>query len=78
VAGVNPLPIPATGTVTASVFVLAQPDAIADGAAHGGMPIRFLLEDVERPGRPIVRDSRFLAPAAAKGESQRKETRDDE
>jgi hypothetical protein len=72
---VNPLPIPATGTVTASVFVLAEPDAIANGNAHGGTPIRFLLEDVARPGSPIVRDSTFLAPAAARGESQRKETR---
>jgi cytochrome c oxidase accessory protein FixG len=78
VAGVNPLPIPATGTVTASVFVLAQPDATTDGGAHEGMPIRFFLEDVERPGRPIVRESTFLAPAAATRESQRKETRDDD
>jgi cytochrome c oxidase accessory protein FixG len=72
VAGVNPLPIPATGAVTASVFVLAELDAIANRDAHGGTPIRFLLEDVERPGTPIVRDSTFLAPTAATVESQRK------
>ncbi len=77
VAGVNPLPIPATGTVTASVFVLAEPGAIATGDARGGTPIRFLLEDIARPGRPVVRDSRFLAPAAASGGSQRQENRDE-
>jgi len=72
---VNPLPIPATGDVTASVFVLAQPDATAED--EDGTPIRFHLENVERPGRKIARDSTFLAPAPRDPtRSSRRRTRD--
>jgi cytochrome c oxidase accessory protein FixG len=73
VAGVNPLPIPATGSVTASVFVLAQRDATAEG---DGTPIRFHLEDIERTGRQIARDSTFLAPAHETDETHHEEARD--
>ena len=74
VAGVNPLPIPATGDVTASVFVLAQPDATAED--EDGTPIRFHLENVERPGRKIARDSTFLAPAHETDATHHEEDRD--
>ena len=56
VAGVNPLRIPATSTLTASVFVVADPDE-AESA-----PIRFLLENLEDLSHPITRDSSFVAP----------------
>jgi len=74
VAGVNPLPIPATGDVTASVFVLAQPDATAED--EDGTPIRFHLENIERPGRKIARDSTFLAPAHETDATHHEEDRD--
>jgi polyferredoxin len=59
VAGVNPLRIPALGNLTASIFVIGEPDS---ASALGG-PIRFVLEDLEHLDRPIVRDSTFVAPA---------------
>ena len=77
VAGVNPLPIPATGSATASVFVLA-PDADMHDAEHDGTPIRFLLEDIHQTGQQIVRESTFLAPAHEPDESRREENKHDE
>jgi cytochrome c oxidase accessory protein FixG len=59
VAGVNPLHVPATTSISASVFVLASPDSAVD---EHGTRIRFVLEDSERPGRSVVRDTSFVAP----------------
>jgi cytochrome c oxidase accessory protein FixG len=65
VAGVNPLRIPATSTLAASVFVVADPDD-AESA-----PIRFVLENLEDLSHPITRESSFVAPAHE--ESRREE-----
>ena len=77
VAGVNPLQIPATGSVTASVFVLA-PDADIHDDEHDGTRIRFILEDIHYGDRQIIRDSTFLAPAHDHDEEQRKEKHHDD
>jgi polyferredoxin len=61
VAGVNPLRIPATGTLEARVFVLIDQEK-AEG--EHGVAIRFVLEQLEPPGRRIVRGSTFLRPLA--------------
>ncbi|RIL04803.1 MAG: cytochrome c oxidase accessory protein CcoG [Proteobacteria bacterium] len=65
VAGVNPLLIPATGTVTASVFVIAEA-----GDVESGAPVRFVFEDLENLDRPIVRESTFVAPAHDEDEEE--------
>jgi len=67
VAGVNPVEIPATASVTASVFVLA-PDADLHDIENDGTPIRFILEDTQRGDRRIVRDSTFLSPRREAGD----------
>jgi len=77
VAGVNPLAIPALGSVTASIFVVAPSGEPAQerertAAAH---PIRFVLEDLEHLDRAIVRDSTFVAPSGARVESRVEEQR---
>jgi cytochrome c oxidase accessory protein FixG len=66
VAGVNPLHIPATGTVTASVFVVADPSQ-SGAAAADGTGIRFVLEDLEGGAGRVARESTFVAPS---GESR--------
>jgi cytochrome c oxidase accessory protein FixG len=75
IAGVNPLRIPALGNVTASIFVVAERAESAAPAASGGRTIHFVLEDLDRPDRPIVRHSTFVAPAGAHEESRREEAR---
>jgi cytochrome c oxidase accessory protein FixG len=60
VAGMNPLRIPATGSLETRVFVLAEPSAIAESG--DGTPLRFVLEQVEAPQRRIVRASTFVSP----------------
>jgi cytochrome c oxidase accessory protein FixG len=59
VAGVNPVRIPATDALTASVFVTVPAEQA------GATPIRFVFEDLERLERKLVRDTTFLAPARA-------------
>ena len=59
VAGVNPLHVPATSSISASVFVLASPGLRPD---EDGAHIRFVLEDSERPGTRVVRDTSFVSP----------------
>jgi cytochrome c oxidase accessory protein FixG len=59
VTGVNPLPVPATTSVTASVFVLAAPGQ--QNAEHG-TPIRFVIEEPDEPGHGVARDTSFVSP----------------
>jgi len=57
VAGLNPIPVPAIGTLATKVFVLPRP-----GVAASGEEIRFVLEPVEGARRPLVRRARFVTP----------------
>jgi cytochrome c oxidase accessory protein FixG len=73
VAGVNPVRIPATATVTASIFVIAK-EADEDAASSTSHPIRFVLEDLDDARRAVVRDSTFVSPPSARRESRREES----
>jgi cytochrome c oxidase accessory protein FixG len=66
VAGLNPIPVPATSAVQASVFVLAKEARPAPSSE-----IHFVLEPVEDGGAAIVRPTRFLAPVAGSGGTPR-------
>jgi cytochrome c oxidase accessory protein FixG len=64
IAGVNPVEVAATSAVEARVFVLA-PQGLAT-TPHGSN-LRFLLEPLGETGRPLVRQTRFLAPTGVAG-----------
>ena len=74
VAGVNPLRIPATTSISASVFVLASPDL---PAAENGTHIRFVVDDPERPGRSVARDTTFVSPERDAGAHEEHEHAED-
>lgn len=59
VAGINPLSVPATEAVEASVFVVARPDA-----ATRPSEFRFVLEEVGGSGGRVERAARFVSPEA--------------
>jgi cytochrome c oxidase accessory protein FixG len=63
VAGVNPIPVPATSSVETRVFVLAG----AESRLPASTPLRFVLETESDGRRPIVRETHFLAPGAVHG-----------
>ena len=63
VAGVNPIPVPATSSLETRVFVIAD----ADRPHARSTPLRFVLEREDPGHRPVMRDSRFLAPEAGHG-----------
>ena len=62
VTGLNPVPVPATGDVETSVFVLAPPKA---RIGPGGQEVRFVLEPVDDDSVRIERKARFLARRSA-------------
>lgn len=66
VAGVNPVMIPATGSLEARVFVLSSSESeTRDPQARpprGGTGIQFVLEQLEAPEERIVRASTFMNP----------------
>jgi cytochrome c oxidase accessory protein FixG len=66
VAGVNPVVIPATGSLEARVFVLSSAESEARDPqarpARGGTGIQFVLEQLEAPEERIVRASTFMNP----------------
>jgi cytochrome c oxidase accessory protein FixG len=57
VAGLNPIPVPATGTASTQVFVLPRP-----GGAERSQEIGFVLEVVDGSARPVLRRARYLLP----------------
>jgi cytochrome c oxidase accessory protein FixG len=60
VAGVNPLLVPATGSVESRVFVLIDPTSME--RLERDTRIRFVLEQLEPPMRRLSRGSTFLTP----------------
>jgi polyferredoxin len=74
IAGVNPLRIPATGTITASVFVVA--DRKTETPA-GGAQIQFVLENLDDLDLAVMRESRFVAPAAPREDGDGDEKEED-
>ena len=56
-AGLNPIPVPATASAETRVFVLPRP-----GETPGSSEIAFRLEAVDGSLRPLVRRARYLAP----------------
>jgi cytochrome c oxidase accessory protein FixG len=60
-AGANPIAIPAASVYEARVFVVAP----RDGQRGAAEPVRFVLEDAERPGRSVARDTTFVDLSAA-------------
>jgi cytochrome c oxidase accessory protein FixG len=63
VAGLNPVQVPAVSTVEARVFVIEN----AGNGSAASRTVRFVLEDVEDPGRRVERISRFVLPATGGG-----------
>jgi cytochrome c oxidase accessory protein FixG len=61
VAGVNPIEVPATHSLEARVFVLAAPGDLG-AEADEGIPIHFVLEQVEPPQRSVTRATTFMGP----------------
>jgi cytochrome c oxidase accessory protein FixG len=56
IAGLNPIPVGATGVANARVFVMAP-----SGSAREA-ELRFVLESALRPGEHVVRETHFIAP----------------
>lgn len=73
VTGMNPVHVPGTSALEARVFVIAR----EDGGSAAPRRLRFVLEPEDRRSRGLVREARFLSPAARGRSGLEAEPRED-
>jgi len=75
IAGLNPVPVPATTHLETRVFVLASPGSVSAAETSstrvsGSREIHFVLEDIDDAERQVKRASRFIAPTETIGSGE--------